>query len=119
MPLRFARMRQLANTLSTKMRRLAQLEQRLEELTALLSAGDIRAAPAVAAVLHGRRLSVVPVIIDGVRRWGLSGWIPSGYVLGLDPPHVKCNDAAQGSGRAPPTGAFRASGTRTSGAAPP
>lgn len=65
-------------------RRLAEIERRLDDLAALLERGDIAAAPAVRAVLQGRRLTVTPVIVRGERRWSLSAWISSGYLFGLD-----------------------------------
>jgi hypothetical protein len=65
-------------------RKLAEIERRLDELAHALDEGGIAARPAFAAVLQGRRLRVTPVMVDGERRWAISGHIPSGYVAELD-----------------------------------
>ena len=74
-------------------RKVAEIERRLEELARALDQGGISARPAVQAVLQGRRLSVTPVVVDGVRRWAISGWIPVGYVTSLDEGVQRCEES--------------------------
>lgn len=74
-------------------RRLAAIEEKLGDLAKVLDEGGLAARPAVQAVLQGRRLRVIPVIVDGVKRWQISGWIPANYVARLD---GDGNDGAEG-----------------------
>ena len=81
-------------------RKLATIERRLAELAKALDEGGLAARPACEAVLQGARLTALPVVIDGVRRWQLSGWISEGYLMELA---GGSNGGASGSARAPPT----------------
>ena len=60
---------------------LASIKKRLAELSNLRERGGIEARPVVAAVLGDTRFTVVPVEVNGERRWQLTARISRGFLV--------------------------------------
>ncbi|MGO9835109.1 MAG: recombinase family protein [Polyangiaceae bacterium] len=67
-----------------KRRRLGRIEEKLAEMAKALDEGGLAARPVLAAILQGRRMRAIPIVLDGQRRWQLTCRLPTGYLASID-----------------------------------